>query len=389
MKRCSFVLAVLLIASPLHGRQDTEKKLAISDFESDSIEWTGMKAGDGAFGPDDDAKLSIAHEAASVKSGKGALQYEYSIASDMIPILALPRALDLTGMKSLRFWVKCSNATAIVVGLNEAGGASYQAAAHCTAGAWQEIAINLDELVVDDPAKDANGKLDLDQVASISLIDLSGFLVSFLPELKGPRKLWLDDVSFSSKAVPQSTGPAEVTKVVPIYLVDNFETPVIRWIPVGLDFAEGLKFSIFDGTVAIDRDAPQGGGKQSLKFSYPRKGKKVHGIMRNLEKIDLAKATALELSLKGSHEGTCLVTIEEKGGARYNRKIDLVRGVWKSFSWKLSDFTLAEDSHDDNGKLDSDQIKQISVVDLTMLVGGGEAEVAHLWLDEVRFLLAP
>jgi hypothetical protein len=75
--------------------------------------------------------------------------------------------------------------------------------------------------------------------------------------------------------------------------------------------------------------------------------------MRNLDKVDLSKAATLELALKTSHDGTFIVTIEEKDGSRYNKKIDLLLGDWKSFSWKLTDFTLAEDSQDENGKLSS------------------------------------
>ena len=112
--------------------------------------------------------------------------------------------------------------------------------------------------------------------------------------------------------------------------------------------------------------------------------------MRTLDKVDLKKATMLDLAIKCSHDGTFLVTIEEKGGARYNKKIDLLLGDWKSYSWPLTEFTLAEDSRDDNGKLDADQIKQISIGDVsTMLGNGGEADLAHLWVDQVFFTLSP
>src|SRR5205085_520129 len=100
------------------------------------------------------------------------------------------------------------------IGLNEAGGASYQAAAHCPAGAWQEVVLNLDEFALDDPAKDTNGKLDLDQVASLTIFDIGGFVAMFLPDLKGSRTMLLDDVTFSSKPILQTTGATQVTKVV-------------------------------------------------------------------------------------------------------------------------------------------------------------------------------
>jgi hypothetical protein len=391
MNRLAYrMLAVALLAgSVVHARQDPEKKMEIADFEGELGEWTAMKMGEGGGGPDTDSKLAITHEAGSVKSGKGALSYTYEITPKTVRVLALPRAMDLTGMKSLRLWVKCSQATAVVVGLAETGGASYQAVAHCPAGKWQEISLNLSELVVDDPAKDSNGKLDLDQVSSLTIFDIGGFLALFLPDMKGTRTMMLDDVSFSSKPVALTTGATQVTRIVPIHLVDNFESPVIRWLPISVDFAEAPKFSLFEAAVAIDKDAPEGGGKQSLKFTHPRKGRKIHGILRNLEKVDLSKAVSIDLSLKASHDGTYFVAIEEKGGARYNKKVDLLLGDWKTYSWKLSDFTLAEDSRDDNGKLDADQIKQITIADVTALSGGSEADEVHLWVDNVLFTLSP
>jgi hypothetical protein len=383
------LLASLIFGGALHGLQDVEKRILISDFEGDTAEWSGLTLGVAGVNPDNDSKIAITHEAASVKSGKGALSYSYEITPKIIRVLALRRPMDLTGMKSLHLWVKCSHATSVIIGLGEASGASYQANAHCPAGAWQEIAVNLDELTVDDRAKDPNGKLDLDQIGSITIFDIAGFAAMFLPDIKGPRTMVLDDISFSSKPVAATTGPAQVTRVVPIYLVDNFESSVIRWIPISLEVLDAPKFSLFDAPVAVDKDVPPGGGKQSLKFSYPRKAKKFHGIMRNLEKVDLSKATTLDLSLKSSHDGTFLVTLEEKDGSRYNKKVDLLLGDWKSFSWPLSEFTLAEDSQDENGKLDADQIKQITISDVTTLLGAGEADQVHLWVDQVLFVLSP
>ena len=291
--------------------QDADKKISLDDFEGDSTEWTALKLDTTGVHPDADAKVAIVRDAGAAKSGKGALAYTFGIAPGTVSVLALQRPIDLTGMKSMRLWVKCSRTTAVIIGLGEASGASYQAAAHCTAGVWQEIAVNLDELTADEPAKDPNGKLDLDQVGAMTVFDIGGFLATFLPDLKGTRSMVVDDVSFSSKPVTASTGPAQVTRVVPIHLVDNFETSVIRWIPVSVDFSDGPKFNLFEAAVAVDKEVPEGGGKQSLKFSYPRKGQKIHAVMRNLEKVDLGKATGLDLALKSSHDGTFIVAIEE------------------------------------------------------------------------------
>ncbi|HVR85599.1 MAG TPA: hypothetical protein VMU54_14880, partial [Planctomycetota bacterium] len=109
-----------------------------------------------------------------------------------------------------------------------------------------------------------------------------------------------------------------------------------------------------------------------------------------VEKVDLSKAAELDLSLKTSKDGTFIVSLEEKNGARYQNTLELkAADGWKSFGLAFRDFKLAEDSKDDNDRLDADKLKQISVADITALIGGGEAEENRLWIDEVRFILSP
>jgi hypothetical protein len=385
--RIALISACLLSAGAF--AQDAEKKMSIDDFEGETTEWSGLKLDTTGVNPDGDAKISIVRAAGAAKVGKGALSYTFEVIPGTIRVLALQKAMDLSGMKSLRLWVKCSHATAVIIGLGEASGASYQAAASCAAGVWQEVSVNLDELTPDEPAKDPNGKLDLDQINSITVFDIGGFLATFLPDLKGQRTLSIDDVAFSSKALTTTSGLTQVTRVVPIYLVDNFESPVVRWIPVSIDLADGPKFNVFDARVDIDKEVPDGGGKGSLRFSYPRKGQKLHAVMRSLDKVDLGKAAGVDLAIKSSHDGTFIVSIEEKDGSRYNRTVELLAGDWKKCSWALTEFTKADDSQDENDRLDAPQIKQISIVDISTVAGKGEANENHLWIDQVLFVLTP
>ncbi len=222
------------------------------------------------------------------------------------------------------------------------------------------------------------------------MLDIAGFVSTLLPEMKGPRTLALDEMVFSSRAVPATTGPAQVTKVVPAYRVDSFETAVIRWIPISVDFSDGPKFGLFQVPVFIDTAAPPGGGKQSLKFTVPRVATKVHGLMRGVEKVDLSKAKGLDLWLKTSADGTYILNLEEKDGSRYDMKIELhAADGWKAFSFPLADFVLADDSKDENGRLDAGEIKQLLIADATGLLGGAGADAVTLWIDEVLFTLAP
>ena len=362
----------------------------IDDFEAEPAGWSLLRLEGASVEADTDSKIKVVHEAAQVKAGKGALAFTYEVRPGVIHILALQRELGLKGMKAVRFWARSSAATALVLSLTEQNGASYQCAFSVAAGAWQEVAVNLDEFTIDDPSKDDNGRLDAEQIVSLHLFDFAGFLATLVPDIKGPRTVGLDDLSFSAKAVAVTTGTVAVTKVVPVHLLDSFESPLIRWSPLSVEFGDALKINLYDAPLAVDATAPAGGGKQSLKFTYPRRPAKVHGIMRNTEKLDLGKATALELWLKASVDGTYIVNLEEKDGSRYDKTLELkAADGWVSISLALTDFTLANDSPDENGKLDASQIKQVLVADATSLLGGAEAPSVSLWIDEVRFLLAP
>lgn len=376
----------MLLALALLAAQDVR----IDDFETELSGWSLLRLEAGAVDADQDSKLTLAREPAQVKAGKGALAFTYAVSPGVVQILALQRELGLAGMKSVRFWIRSGAATAVVLSLTEQNGAAYQCPFAVAAGAWQEVAVNLDEFTIDDPSKDDNGRLDADQIASLHLFDFAGFLATILPEIKGSRTIGLDDLSFSPKAVAVTTGKLAVTKVVPVHLLDSFETPLLRWTPLSVEFSDALKINLFDAPMAVDATAPAGGGKQSLLFTYPRRPAKAHGIMRSTEKLDLAKATSLELWLRTSVDGTYIVNLEEKDGSRYDKTVELkAADGWTSLSLPLADFTLANDSPDENGRLDAGQLKQVLVADATSLLGGAEAPSVKLWLDEVRFLLAP
>lgn len=399
MKRSalSFGMATSLIAlaasqAALTGAhaQGAAGTLKLDDFESGLAGWTAIRAGDGVgFGVDENAKLSLATEAQQPKVGKGALVYTYEVQPKIFSALLLNRETDLTGMKSLRFWARTSHPTALIFSLKEKGGADYMGTFYNDAGDWTEHVMNLDEFSLDDPAKDPNGKLDLDQIASIGIIDINAMLVNLISELKGSRTLSLDEITFSAQATPQTTGTGKNAAGKPAYLIDTFETGVIRWTPLSADVNAGLKISAFDLPLRIDADAPAGGGKASLQTSYTRMAGRLPVLMRDLDKVKLGAPTALSLSIKTGRDGKFLVGLEEKDGSRYQQEVELKAGdLWKDLRLALNTFTLADDSQDENGKLDASQIKQITLADMSGLFGADLGGSNTLYLDQVSFDLS-
>lgn len=362
----------------------------VDDFESGLGGWTAIKAGEGiGFGVDEGAKLSIATEAQQPKVGKGALVYTYEVQPKILSALLLNRETDLTGMKSLRFWARTSSPTSLVVSITEKNGAAYMGSFYCDAGDWTEQVMNLDEFSLDDPAKETNDKLDLDQIASIAVFDMNTMLVNLIPELKGSRTLSLDEILFSAQGTAQTTGTGKNAAGKPAYLIDTFENRSIRWTPLSVDVNAGLKINAFDLPLRIDSDVPNGGGKASLQTSYTRMAGRLPVLMRDLEKVKLGAPTALSLSIKTGRDGNFLIGLEEKDGSRYQQTVELKAGdLWKDLRLTLNTFTLDNDSQDENGKLDASQIKQITIVDMSGLLGADLGGANTLYIDQISFDLS-
>jgi hypothetical protein len=411
------VLAVLLAGSvaraqPGGGVAPTGgqvKTMTVDDFELPLADWIMIRLQEGQFDIDTESKLSITQDPRQVKVGQGALSYYYDITPKTLRGLALLRNLNLTGMKSVHFWAKSSVSTAYVFGLDEDQDINYQTAFYAPAGVWQEVALNLDELALDKPGKDENNKLDLDALQALHFGDvanllnlITGIIPNLMPNLEGTRNLVIDDIVFSAQPVPATTGPATGANEAPIFRIDSFETPLIRWIPVALELGNGLRFSLFEGTPSIpaltkgaDGQLPEvkpadkaAEGQGALKFAYKRRPLALSGLLRNLDKADLSPARGLHLRLKTERDATLLVTLKEKDESRYQQTVTLRADEgWKELSSTLTAFKLADDGKDENGKLDPAQIIELGIVDLTALAGGDANAQNNLWLDDLYFLL--
>src|SRR5262249_2825038 len=86
------------------------------------------------------AKVSITHDAANVKEGKGALQYSYNIAKGEISALLLPTPDGaLTKTKSIKFWIKTDHTSPLMVLLQEKEGGRYSSPLMVDQDKWQRV----------------------------------------------------------------------------------------------------------------------------------------------------------------------------------------------------------------------------------------------------------
>lgn len=362
----------------------------VDDFETGIINWAPFLYNVGSFGPDSGARVGITDKAAQVKSGKGSLYYIHNVAPKSVSLLALERRLDLTGMQSIRFQLKCDAPTIMGFAAREQNGARYEAFFYCPANKWQDIALDLHDLTPAADAKDDNDHLDLNNLAGIYLADASGMFIEAFAGQDGARIMWLDDVEYSSKRVaPQNVALATPSADAPI-MIDNFEAGTIRWIPLLLQLQPALKIDLADGDLQLDRQAASGNGAKSLKATYKREAATAPVWLHSLENTKLRGAQTLDLALRTAADGVFLVSIKEKDESRYEQVVEIKReDGWKKFSWPLTSFKLADDAKDENGKLDIQSAEEISIADLTAVLppalGKGPFGDTALWIDEVQF----
>jgi len=402
---CGLLVAGLLaLGGParLPQAQAQDGARAAYDFETDAQGFTAFSVKDGNFGPDGDSTLKVTREKAEAKVGSGALAYGYKVEPGAIRAL-IAEARVPAGTHSVRFWVRSSAATQLLLSVREQDGSDYQLPFYVPAFEWVQVAVNLDELAVGQDSSDENGKLDLDQVNTVGFLDLATMLVN-LPgdigkataRLQGPRTLWLDDLQLSKERAAKASGPVQADGK-HAYLVDNFEAGVVKWTPARVTFAEGLAFDIFPANVALKvqpeaagpgmaRTPLEAGGK-GLRFSYKRGEKEVYALVHTLEKRALGQAERLHLNVSMSQKSLVLVQVKEKDDSEYQYAIQPDNSVgWQEVNVALSDLTLGDQSKDENGKLDPDQIKEIALVDASALLGlpGGDTTMD---LDAVYLLL--
>src|ERR1700750_3092117 len=98
-----------LAAGMALAQQTPPASLLHHTFETDAAEWMGIGT---------TAKVSVTHDAAHVKEGKGALQFDYAANKGEINVIALPTPDGaLTKMKSMHFWIRTDYPTVLAVAL--------------------------------------------------------------------------------------------------------------------------------------------------------------------------------------------------------------------------------------------------------------------------------
>lgn len=360
--------ALLALAAGMALAQQTPPApLLHHTFEADPAEWT-------AFGAT--AKVSVTHDAAHVKEGKGALQFDYAANKGEMNVLILPTPDGVPRMKSLRFWVRAEYPTVLAAALQEKEGGRYTAVFSVTGDGWQEVQLAAEDfiLAVDehDP-KDPNGKLDLDKVENIGIADYGQVFVqsddanlqTLLHAQKGAHTLYLDDFTVSAEPLAPTKAAEDKERS-----LDTPTRPQLSWIRIGEIKAAP--------TAAKPLSGP------GLRADYHQGPNKIVGMLRPIPRGRLKGMDQLAFTAAAAKSTKLVVQLEQSGGGKYRTIVDVPPGSeTKEFALPFSGFEMTDDSGDRNGRFTPEMVTQIVILDASGLVDNADTDTT-LWISKLR-----
>jgi len=144
-----------------------------------------------------------------------------------------------------------------------------------------------------------------------------------------------------------------------------------------------------EAVLSITREAANvATGRGALELAYsPRQG-----VFEQISfsGLGVEQASVLSLKIKATSATSLSIGVEEQNGAMYQGLLRAAADKWVGVSVSLDELVLAENSQDDNGRLDPDQLRGFFLADLANL--GGETGRAlglkegeqRLWLDDLE-----
>lgn len=315
-----------------------------------------------------DARVEVVRNPSLAKSGTAALALHYTINPGQYGSAVLPlEAGEMTGLRRLDFSIRTDHDTPVIVVLSEKqpGGGYYSSWFWCQKDRWVDVNLTPQDFVLNqgpsDPI-DPDNRLDLDDVRGIGVSDLGQAFQTLgsdpnypllVDTMSGSHTIMLDDVGWSTASGAAPTGPW-TDKV-----IGRPDRGFVTWIALG-----GTSLSIVDASSPL--------GQPGFSAAYtPTFGRYV-AISHSLLDHDLHDIQRLGMTMASQRAATLMVYLEEKKrgsltGPRYSHPLSL-RGDSRPASIDLILSAFQPDATgmtDPDGKLDADQLKSISIVDIT------------------------
>lgn len=322
------------------------------------------------------ASLEITREAENVREGRGALEFAWEAADGRLAIVSVSGVSLEERARSLRLSLKLGERGPVMYGVQEADGSSYQGYLYTPGGVWHDVAVDLDELMLSEGSEDENGRLDVHEIDSIMVADLSnidGEAGKSLGIKQGRQMMWLDNVELSSQLAPHrsSRGPNDGV------FIDDFERlrarpTEIHALPIGR-----LRLSLVDG--------PGGDDASALRVRYAADGYRWAGFVAAVGYLDLTGRSRICLNVRAEQAAPMQVVLEERDGSKYvaRHRLDAEQG-WYELRLPFEKFKLDPQTQDENERLDLDQLRVIiPVVDTKNAEtdDGGVWDVSRIWVE--------
>lgn len=337
-------------------------------------------------------EVRITPEASRLKTGKPGLAFDYKIESGKINAAILPIAAGtLAKMGHLEFWLKTDSATSVAVVLSEKkpGGGNYSAVVWSPKDTWQQIDLTPADFALNqgpnDPP-DPDGKLDLDQVDAAGILDLGQLFAALAnrPDFPvavdahaGPHTFYVDDFQALAESPDAILAPGAANGKSPTVMVEDFHRPFLNWLTLG-----GADLSLNTSGNPL--------GEPALKAQYTQTEGKFVVIDRPLGQVSLGGTSRLTFDIASSNDSQLVVGLEKREagrqeGPRYTTNLH-VPGNAKMVheSIPFSDFTADENGPPDSeGKFSPEQIKAISITDVTAAFTNQEQKNT-IWIAKLR-----
>jgi hypothetical protein len=323
------------------------------------------------------ATLGITHEPANVRTGSGALQLSWEATEGRLAILTVAPVTTDHRPRSLRLSVKLAEQSPVMYGVREADGSSYQGYLYTPGGAWHDLAVDLDELMLSEGSEDENGRLDVREITGITVADLSnlsGEAGRSLGVKQGRQHMWIDDVVLSEDLAPHRSSRGAAGEAI----IDDFDRrhpdQPIRCLPIG-----GPRLALVQGPDAADSSA--------LRIEYDRDDYRWVGCVAAVGYLDLSEREGLSLRLRAEQAAPLQVVLEERDGSKYvaRHRLDPEKG-WYDLHLPFARFKPDAQTTDENDRLDLEQLRVIiPVVDSKRAEiddgGAGAWELSRIWAE--------
>lgn len=318
----------------------------------------------------------ITTEPELVKEGRGALKYKYEIGKGFQGILITTFAEGkMSNVRSLRFWVRPDHTTTLSFILSEKDGGRYAVSFHAIKDVWTQAEFSPGDFVLDegkDAPKDPDGVLDLELVNTLALVDVSqtypqsDAISKLFPVKIGSHMLLLDDCNFYDTYLPSASNIKNGEGS-----LDLFNRLQLNWVILGDMKIEMLK-----------SDKPFEGA--AIQAKYHQTKARITAISKRVSPGSIAQSKRLHLSVASEKEMKLLIQLEERNGGKYSTVVMIPAGSMKvDLDLPFANFKASDDSKDDNGRLDLDQVNQLLLLDASGIVDGADADNT-LWLGNIK-----